>query len=254
MHVQLVGMSPVTYNFMHSHTHDVWEIVLNYQGSGQMDIGGLPYSFCPGSIICQPPNVPHTKQSQEGFRDIYIQIPSFPLEKFTDQNEVLVLQDDNEKSFQTLIFMAHRIFHSPGRNSQNLLDALMDTMLQLMFCWQESTAIDPDVEQLKNQMILSFTDPEFSIADLLESCPYCSDYMRRRFKQVTGKKPLEYLTELRIEYAKKLIRENDVLHYSITEIGTMSGYYDSHYFSRIFKKTTGMTPQEYLNAGAAHRL
>lgn len=71
--------------------------------------------------------------------------------------------------------------------------------------------------------------------------------MRRRFKKYTGKTPGEYLAQLRIEYAKKLMSENNILNYNLAEIGVMSGYYDSHYFSRILKKNTGMTPVEYMN-------
>ena len=248
MHVRLVGMSPVLYNRMSSHTHDDWEIVLNFQGSGQTDIGNRRYPFGPGTIICQPPNIPHNKLSKNGFRDIYIQPISFPLQKLADENGVLGLQDDHEKTFQTLIFLAHRVFHASEENYQNLLDALMDSMLQLLIGWQGGSLQDPSVEHLKNQMILSFTDPEFSVTNLLDNSSCCSDHMRRKFKEATGKTPLEYLTELRIEYAKKLLRGNKLLHYSIAEISAMSGYYDSHYFSRVFKKSTGITPQAYSDS------
>ncbi|HML47645.1 MAG TPA: helix-turn-helix transcriptional regulator, partial [Clostridia bacterium] len=96
--------------------------------------------------------------------------------------------------------------------------------------------------------IESFTDPEFLLANLFEHSPYNVDHLRRRFEQATGQTPQDYLTGLRIEHAKKLMRENHLLHYSIAEIGALSGYLDNHYFSRVFKKRTGVSPTEYASA------
>ncbi|MGN0242825.1 MAG: AraC family transcriptional regulator [Lachnospiraceae bacterium] len=64
----------------------------------------------------------------------------------------------------------------------------------------------------------------------------------RQFKKITGKTPQQYLIDLRIKKAKEYLKN---LHYSIADVGTYVGYQDAFYFSRIFKKTTGMTPSDY---------
>lgn len=66
----------------------------------------------------------------------------------------------------------------------------------------------------------------------------------RRFKQVTGVTPLQYITMLRINKAKKLLRSSQ---YSVQEIANILGYDDPLYFSRIFKKQTGRAPSQYQN-------
>jgi len=43
------------------------------------------------------------------------------------------------------------------------------------------------------------------------------------------------------------MEQNNLLHLTITNIAMMSGYYDTHYFARIFKKEVGMSPSDYLN-------
>jgi AraC-type DNA-binding domain-containing proteins len=244
MAVITVGTSPQTYKYMYNHTHTAWEIVLNTEGVGYTDIGEKRYSFEPGTIICQPPNVLHSKYSDGGFRDIFIQSTIFSLSNI-ESDEIIVLHDDTEKTFETLIFMAHRIFHKKEMNNKSLVDALFDTMDQLIVSWYQHNSIEEDIDQLTNQLINSFTDAELSIAKLLSEGKYNNDHLRRRFKKATGKTPMEYLLDLRIDYAKKLLRENQLLNYTIGEIGAMTGYYDSCYFSRIFKKKVGVSPNKY---------
>jgi AraC-like DNA-binding protein len=246
MSVILLGMSPQVYRQIHAHDHAAWEIVLNLQGTGYTNIGEKCYEFGPGSIICQPPNIPHTKFSEEGFIDVFIQKTSFPLSRFAEDNGPLIFQDDTDKSFETLILMAHKAYHAMNNNHKMLVDSLSEAMDQLLISWRNHDPEEKDIDQLKNRLIESFTNPEFTASQLLAEGPYSNDHLRRRFKKSTGQTPVEYLTNLRIEYAKKLMSENSMLRYSIGEIGVMSGYYDSHYFSRIFKKKTGVTPVDYL--------
>ncbi|NLM96369.1 MAG: helix-turn-helix domain-containing protein [Halanaerobiaceae bacterium] len=67
-------------------------------------------------------------------------------------------------------------------------------------------------------------------------------YLSRLFKKETGKTLTEYITELRIEEAKRLLSSTD---YTITAIAEEIGYYNYSYFSRIFKDIIGLTPGEY---------
>jgi two-component system, response regulator YesN len=76
-------------------------------------------------------------------------------------------------------------------------------------------------------------------AEHVNLSPY---YFSKCFKLHTGETFMDYLTRLRIEDAKRLL-ENDEL--SFKEICYEVGYNDPNYFSRIFKKTTGLTPTEY---------
>ena len=68
------------------------------------------------------------------------------------------------------------------------------------------------------------------------------NYLSRLFKEKTGKNFVEYLTEVRIEHIKELLKNSDL---KIVEICTMTGYDNPRYFSKVFKQATGMTPREY---------
>ena len=67
----------------------------------------------------------------------------------------------------------------------------------------------------------------------------------RSFRNYMGMAPMQYITFLRITRAKELLRSTD---YPIQEIGSIVGYENPLYFSRIFKKQTGYSPSEYRSA------
>lgn len=66
-------------------------------------------------------------------------------------------------------------------------------------------------------------------------------FLSRSFKQVTGKNFIDYLTEIRMEKARELLRDTALL---ISDVAEQVGYQHS-YFNRIFKKLEGMTPTRY---------
>lgn len=67
-------------------------------------------------------------------------------------------------------------------------------------------------------------------------------YFSKLFKNETGMNFIDYLTEVRMEHAKRLLAETDR---SVKEICRAVGYSDPNYFSRSFKKNVGVTPTEY---------
>lgn len=67
----------------------------------------------------------------------------------------------------------------------------------------------------------------------------------RSFKFQTGKTPYEYLLDLKIEKAKKMLKSNK---YSITEISMMCGFYSHSHFTTIFKKKTGLSPTQFKSS------
>ena len=56
---------------------------------------------------------------------------------------------------------------------------------------------------------------------------------------------MDFFSRLKIAYARQLIRENQM---NFTQISEFLGYSSIHYFSRQFKKISGMTPTEYITS------
>ncbi|MNO37911.1 HTH-type transcriptional activator Btr [compost metagenome] len=64
------------------------------------------------------------------------------------------------------------------------------------------------------------------------------------FQKLTGKKPLDYLTELRINHSKRFLVESAE---PLREIARLVGFSDEYYFSRRFRQKTGITPGQYAH-------
>lgn len=72
-----------------------------------------------------------------------------------------------------------------------------------------------------------------------------SSYLSRIFSARTGLPFTDYLNDLRMERARELLRATEL---GVGVIARNVGYVNERYFSRLFKKREGMTPQEYRNA------
>ncbi len=81
-----------------------------------------------------------------------------------------------------------------------------------------------------------------TIEALIKDIPSSRRNMVRRFKQITGITPIEYLQQTRIEAAKKLLEQTT---HQMNEVIFQSGYSDPKAFRKVFKKNVGMTPSQY---------
>ncbi|EBC6980657.1 AraC family transcriptional regulator, partial [Salmonella enterica] len=85
-------------------------------------------------------------------------------------------------------------------------------------------------------------DEPLSIADLAHKANISAKYFVDLFKKTYGQSAMEYLTDLRINRAKRYLKETG---YKLREIALRVGYSDEYYFSRKFKKEVGVSPSDY---------
>ena len=87
-----------------------------------------------------------------------------------------------------------------------------------------------------------YMDEEISLNTVANVANVSSNHFSALFSQNMGQTFIEYLTTLRMNKAKELLRCTGM---RSSEIAGEIGYKDAHYFSYLFKKTQGMTPSEY---------
>lgn len=95
-------------------------------------------------------------------------------------------------------------------------------------------------------LLLSFLNQSYATtisSTLIESQFNCNfDYLNRQFKKMTGQTIFVYLNHLRIEKAKQLLSTG---FYTLSDIASLTGFHDIYYFSKVFKKLTGVSPGKY---------
>jgi two-component system response regulator YesN len=87
-----------------------------------------------------------------------------------------------------------------------------------------------------------FAEESISLEKVARKVNVSPNYFSAIFSQEVGQTFIEYLTNKRIDEAKRMLRQADK---RSSEVAVAVGYKDPHYFSFVFKKVTGLTPNEY---------
>lgn len=91
-------------------------------------------------------------------------------------------------------------------------------------------------------LVLQKVEEKVNLSIISDDLHMNKNYICELFKKKTGVSLLDYMTRVKMERAKKLLIESDARSY---EISDRLGYRDSEYFSRLFKKYSGISPTEY---------
>lgn len=84
--------------------------------------------------------------------------------------------------------------------------------------------------------------------ELAERLEVSKAHLIRSFVKKTGVTPGKYLTRVRIEYAKLLLRDEDS---AVAYAAAASGFANANYFAKVFRRETGMSPTEYMESHPA---
>ncbi len=98
------------------------------------------------------------------------------------------------------------------------------------------------VHEAKFYLSQHFADPNLMLQDVVPAVSMSNSRFSTVFAQQSGKTFTEYLTALRLNRARELLRGTEK---RTAEIAFEVGYNDAHYFSYLFKKNLGLTPSEY---------
>ena len=101
------------------------------------------------------------------------------------------------------------------------------------------------VHEAKFYLSQHFTDPNLMLQDVARAVNMSNSRFSTVFSQQSGKTFTEYLTGLRLNRAKELLRDTEM---KSAEIAFEVGYSDAHYFSYLFRKNLGITPSEYRHS------
>lgn len=108
---------------------------------------------------------------------------------------------------------------------------------------QKETQTDALVEAIK-QYLTQRVEETIRLEDICSEFDYSRSFLNKRFRARMGMSLAAYATQLKVEEAKRLIRETDR---NFAQISEQLSFENPQYFSRVFKRCTGMTPTEFRN-------
>lgn len=107
----------------------------------------------------------------------------------------------------------------------------------------QNRMLQKEMEEATQYFNEHFTE-EISIEQYAMDKHLSTSWFIRSFKRYNGVTPMQYILNLRITNAKTLLRTTT---YSVAEVASIVGYDNPLYFSRLFKKQTGLPPSEFRN-------
>jgi len=115
-----------------------------------------------------------------------------------------------------------------------------------IFCPELSNQPSPDITSTLKSYILNNHNEDIKLNAIASTMHYSLSYLTKAFSQQYGCSPLKYLISVRIQNAQQLLKHNPDL--TIRQVGEAVGYPEPGYFSRVFKKQTGLSPLEYRSS------
>lgn len=250
--------------------HDFWELVYADKESIVCGIDGRQVVLNEGEILFHKPNEFHTlsantKNAPNVFIISFV-CKSEAIHFFEDKK--LKLNKDLLKYIYMIIDIGKKTFELPYSDPnlkkmplrkrptlggqqliKNLLEILLIDIMRdeteqddcnTTFVFKESP--DGDVSKQIIAVLNENVCGKIRIDDLCQTLHYNKSYLFRQFKAATGYTIMAYYVRLKIERAKKLLRESDK---TVAEISEIFSFDTPNYFSKTFKKLTGYSPLQY---------
>lgn len=99
-----------------------------------------------------------------------------------------------------------------------------------------------DVELEVKKYIREHMVDNITVTCIAEELHFNAQYLMRAFKNKTGMSIIEYITKARIDTARKILSDTNL---PVKTVANMVGYEDYAYFTRVFRKETGVSPRQY---------
>jgi len=170
-------------------------------------------------------------------------MPQIWIEEYIHQLLKLLQQHTTCMSEAELYHIEYTIFDKMALPLSTLnLSTNFWNSLPVMF--NSSVAVENQelITEIKNYLIKNYNS-NITLDDIAQKFNFTPSYIIKMYKRSTGETPMKYVIGLRIATAKQLMHDNPAM--EVKQISEYVGYFDQHYFSRIFKSITGVSPSEY---------
>lgn len=108
---------------------------------------------------------------------------------------------------------------------------------------EKRSLYSPFVARVMDYLEVNFCQEDLDLSTMAEAFDLSPNYLSNLLRKETGGGFVEVLNGIRIQHAKEMLRSSREV--KIYEVAESCGYKSQHYFSRIFKKVTGISPKTF---------
>lgn len=226
----------------HWHSHEDWELIYCTDGDGEFSFRDLhPIKYHAGLVTVIPPGIMHMNNSENGFSNIHINITDVMI----GEQKPFIVPDDDGKHILRAFEDAFYFYDGRLRNKELVVTAFGNLIVNYITVFKNTKPLRSDIDMIRSDILKNYTNCEYELDKFLHSVPFSYDYLRRLFKSEMGTTPHNYLTDLRMQLAEKMLSSGQSSELNISQIAYSCGFGEPLYFSRVFKKYYGCSPKHY---------
>ena len=245
------------------HSHESSELVFVTRGSGRHILAGNDRQITAGDVFLIHGK---TRHAYADLHDLALYNIMFDLKEFN--HPLFALQGKSllpslfllkvpdggihlsGEMFQTVLELIRKIEdeqHSGSEDSSSMIAALFMQLVLHLGRYAKSAGITQKNTQFSrvDELVDEITENssrKWTRAEMAKYAGMSLSTLTRHFRERTGVAPLEYLIRVRLKKASVLLQNPEL---GIAEVADMTGFSDSNYFCRLFRKNFGVSPGKY---------
>lgn len=243
------------------HSHPFSELFYVVSGNGTFVAEGSEFPVGKNDMVIINPQVQHTEKSLYTTPLEYIVLGidglSFSFENIASAQDGISMQTasgavykynmQSSNVYAYLNIMLEEISHKKENYEtvcQNLLEILLVCMLRndnLSIVQEEKNPLNRECTQIRNYLDANYAE-DITLDTLAALTHMNKYYMAHAFTKYAGMSPMSYLQQKRVQEARSLLESTNC---SIAQISNILGFSSQSYFSQVFKKSTGKTPNQH---------
>ena len=248
--------------------HDFWEMVYVDRGCVKILRDGEEITLSQGEIVFHRPNEFHAIRAHESSPNFFVVsfVSSANAMRYFERYHT-VLDKTLTPFISAVIDEAESTYEIPKNDpslrklikkadapigGEQLIKTYLEQLLVLLIrniTREEKTALFPSKASMENHLVVAIKrlaeekcEESFRVGDLCAALGYSESYLSKLFREQTGDTIAAYAIKVKIRFAKRMIREGL---FNFSEISDRLHFDNPQYFSRVFKRVTGMTPTEF---------
>jgi len=217
---------------------------LAFRGNAVLQTAGKQYTLTPGTLFFTSPYQPYELIDDEKFTYLYITFDGPGVPKLMEQFGISKDRSVFPNFGHLTDFWMTSIRRVNPTNIHVLTESVLLHTLSYVEQFQKAPTItsSPQFDAVLQYINNNFRDPELSISKVAGIFCFSNKYFSALFSKNMQMKFTDYLSQIRINHAVTLMKEKPL---PVNVLAVKCGYSDPFYFSKVFKRVTGLSPSQF---------